>query len=43
MFSQSMKFETIKNKKAKTVLHDFIEIANEFNCQPNMLWVDQGK
>ena len=31
------------DKKAKTILHDFIEIVNESMCKPNKLWVDQGR
>ena len=33
----------LKDKKGKTVLKAFIEIANESNSKPNKLWVDQGK
>ena len=33
----------LKDKKAKTVLHGFIEIVKEPNLQPNRLWVDQGR
>ena len=33
----------MKDKKAKTVRHGFIKIANEFKHIPNKLWVDQGK
>ena len=28
---------------AETVLHAFLEIANESNCKLNKLWVDQGR
>ena len=33
----------MRDKKAKTVLHGFIEIVNKFKCKPNKLLVDQGK
>ena len=33
----------LKAKKAKTVLHSFVEIANESKRNPNKLWVDQGR
>ena len=33
----------LKNKKAKTVFHGFIEIVNESKHKPNKSWVDQGK
>ena len=33
----------LKIKKGKTVLNAFIKIVNESNCQPNKLWVDQGR
>ena len=32
----------LKDNKAKTVLHGFIEIVNKSKCKPNKLWVDQG-
>ena len=32
-----------RTKKAKTVLHGFIEIINKSKRIPNKLWVDQGK
>ena len=31
------------NKKTKTVLNDFIGTVKKFKCQPNKLWVDQGR
>ena len=31
------------DKKGKTVLNAFIEIAHESNYKPNKSWVDQGK
>ena len=34
---------TLKNKIVKTDFHGFIEIADESNCIPNKLWVDQGR
>ena len=33
----------MKDKKAKTVLHGFIEIVNKYKCKPNKLWIDQWK
>ena len=33
----------LKDKKAKTVFHGFIEIVNKSNRKPNKLWVDQGR
>ena len=33
----------MKDKKAKTVLHGFIEIVNESSHKPKKLWVDQVK
>ena len=31
----------LKDKKAKTVLHSFIEKVNESKHKPNKLWVNQ--
>ena len=33
----------MKDKKAKTVLHGFIEIVNKYKYKPNKLWIDQWK
>ena len=33
----------LKDKKAKTAFHGFIEIVNESNRKPNKLLVDQGR
>ena len=33
----------LKDKKAKSALNGFVGIVNKFNCEPNKLWVDQGK
>ena len=33
----------MKDKKGKTILNAFIEIANECNCKPSKLWVDEGR
>ena len=33
----------LKDKRGKTVLNAFIEIANECNRKPNKLCVDQGR
>ena len=35
--------KSLKDKKAKTVLHGFTEIVNESNPKPSRLWVDQGR
>ena len=35
--------KNIKRLKSKTVLKAFIKIANESNCKPKKLWVNQGK
>ena len=42
-FTNYVWFKTFKNKKSKTVLNTFIEIANESNRKLNKLWVDQGR
>ena len=34
---------SLKDKKCKTVLNAFIEIADEANCKPSKLWVNQGR
>ena len=33
----------MKDKKAKTVLHGFIDTGNKSKCKPTKLWVDQGR
>ena len=33
----------LKDKKGKTVLNVFVEVANESNHTPNKLWIDQGR
>ena len=33
----------MKDKKAKTVLHGFIEIVNILKHKPNKLWADQER
>ena len=33
----------LKDKKAETVPHGFIEIINQSKCKPNKLWVGQAK
>ena len=35
--------EAIKDKTGKTVINDFIEIVNEFDCKPKRLWVGQTR
>ena len=34
---------SLKDKKAKTILHGFIEIVNESKCKQYRSWADQGK
>ena len=43
VFTKYAWVKPLKDKKGKTVLKAFIEIANESNSKPNKLWVDQGK
>ena len=43
VFNKDAWFKPLKNKEAKTVLHDFIELVNESKRKPNKLWVAQGK
>ena len=33
----------LKDGTAKALLHGFIEILNESSCQPNKLWVSEGR
>ena len=35
--------KNLKDKKAKTVLHGFIEMVSKFKLKPNKLWVDQRR
>ena len=35
--------KSMKNKKSKKIIHDFIEIVNESKREPIKLWVDQGR
>ena len=43
VFTEYAWFKPLKDKKAKTVLHGFIEIVNKYKCKPNKLWIDQWK
>ena len=43
VFTKYAWVKPLKDKKGKTVLKAFIEIANESNSKTNKLWVDQGK
>ena len=43
VFTKYTWIKPLKYKKAKTVLHGFIEIVTESKRNPNILWVDQGK
>ena len=33
----------MKDGTAKALFHGFIEILNESSCQPNKLWVSEGR
>ena len=43
VFTKYAQVKTLKDKKSKTVLSDFIKIVNESNRKPNKLWFDQGR
>ena len=43
VFTKHAWVKSLKDKIAKTVLHDFIDIVDQSNRKPNKLWVDQGK
>ena len=43
VFTKYVWVETLKDKKGKTVLNVFIEIANDSNCKLNILCVDQER
>ena len=43
VFTEYVYVRPLKDKKAKTVLHGFIQLVNEFKFKPNKLWADQGK
>ena len=43
VFTKHVLVETLKDKKAKTVLHGFIKIVNIFKYKPNKLWADQER
>ena len=38
-----VKYKPLKDKKAKTVLHGFIEIVNKSKHKQNKFWVDQSR
>ena len=42
-FTKYVWVKPLKGEKGKTALSAFIEIANESNCKPNKLWVNQGR
>ena len=42
-FTKHAWINSLKDKKAKAVLHVFIEIVSEPNCKPNKWLVDQGR
>ena len=43
VFTKYAWIKLLKDKKGKTVLNAFIEIANESNRKPNKLWSDRGR
>ena len=43
IFTKYVWVKPLKNKKAKTVLHGFLEAVSESKHKPNKLWVNQGK
>ena len=42
-FTKYAGVKPLKHRKAKTVLHGFIEIVNKSKGKPNKLQVDQGR
>ena len=43
VFTKSAWVKPLKDGTAKALLHGFIEILNESSCQPNKLWVSEGR
>ena len=43
VFTKYAWVKSLKDKKAKTVLHGLIEKVNKSKQKPNKLWVDQGQ
>ena len=43
VFTKYAWVQTLKDKKGKTVVDAFDEIVNKSTCNPNKLWVDQGR
>ena len=43
VFTKHAWVKRLKYKKAKTVLHGFVEIVNGSKIKPNKKWVDQGR
>ena len=43
VFTRFAWVKPLKDKKGKTVLNAFIEIVNESNRKPKILWADQGR
>ena len=43
VFIKCASTKPLKDKKGKTVLNAFIEIADESNHKPNEIWVDKGR
>ena len=42
-FTEYAWVKPLKHRKAKTILHGFIEIVNKSKGKPNKLQVDQGR
>ena len=43
VFTKCAWVKTLKEKRVKTVLNDFIGLVNESKCKQKKLWVDQGR
>ena len=43
VFNTYAQVKPLKGRKSKTVINAFIEIVNDSNRKPNILWVDQGR
>ena len=43
VFTKYTRVKPLEDKKAKLVLHGFVETVTESNCKPNKLCIDQGR
>ena len=43
VFTKYAWVKPLKDRKDRTVLSGFIKIVNKFTCEPDKLWVDQGR